>query len=983
MRIQLLTVFLCLVFFSGLTAAPFSISLQDSSVTDTSLAVRGFVFKKDSLFTEVTKNVLIQDQGIVSLYPAVSLQQSLKGKASGLYINESTGEPGSLQQMFIDGISMPLLTKKDVYQSQPLVVLDGIPLIIDEHPFAFDLQSYDYNRIGTATNLLAGIDLNNIKQIEVLKDMVGISVYGPRGANGVIVLTSKAAESKKKINFSTYFGFVQRPSVTTINGDFENNFRRQFYDRYTANGRYSEDDTYPVYLSDSLNNSYFGASNWSDLYYGNEMIHSVTADISGGSERANFRFSVGNMRNRGIAEKTSLDRYSAMFSINMSPLEWIQFSAMVNGNRLERNRNKNLRDRFAQMNYTPDLSAPLAPNKDVYRGYLNQFKNSFDENNTNLIQGHARLAFDFNKIKFFTRLAVDYSEGYRDLFYPRTVMEENSYASNYYGFSQRLMLENVLTFSEQFNERNKFFLEAGNTIQWDQYKYNNSYAYKGLNDFIKINLLESDPNSDNYLTPLAFPRELVYKFLDRTSHNLVSFYGKASYNFDEKYTLSFLLRGDGSSNAQPTKRWIVTPALGFTWNVKKDLFESSQVWSDLVFRINAGRLGRLNAYDNFSQGPQYTAEASYTGNMINPGYNGFAILSRPYDFGWVGYNIPWAYSDRLSVGIDAGWLNNRIRLSVDGYIKEDKNQILAIPSHSEYGYSQSYESGLNMRNRGVDLMISAQVLAPNKNVIGWTSSLNLGYNENQLTRLPGGLQELIIGNRLLKVGERADRFWVYTNEGIYLADQDVPVKDGQLLSYNGNVLQAGDPRWKDMNGDNVINDEDKTLKGNIFPKIVGGLENEFQYNNWTLNTHLYFNLGRKVLQQEMANRFDFINREGTSSIESVKEITFWEKRGDYSKYPLYNPWSVVRPYQAEQDLFLENASFLKLRSVTLGYDLTSWLKSRNSKIEGIYIYGSANNLFTISPYSGRDPELIDYTGYDTGYGMAIPKTFTLGIRMSL
>src|SRR5690606_1769856 len=112
-------------------------------------------------------------------------------------------------------------------------------------------------------------------------------------------------------------------------------------------------------------------------------------------------------------------------------------------------------------------------------------------------------------------------------------------------------------------------------------------------------------------------------------------------------------------------------------------------------------------------------------------------------------------------------------------------------------------------------------------------------------------------------------------------------------------------------------------------------------------------------------------------------ITFWEKRGDYSKYPIYNPWSTVIPYRAEQDLFLEDASFLKIRTVSIGYDLTSWIKAKSSTIQRLYVYGSANNLLTITPYTGRDPELVNYTGYDSGYGMEIPRTYTIGLKMDL
>ncbi|MNY34044.1 TonB dependent receptor [compost metagenome] len=137
------------------------------------------------------------------------------------------------------------------------------------------------------------------------------------------------------------------------------------------------------------------------------------------------------------------------------------------------------------------------------------------------------------------------------------------------------------------------------------------------------------------------------------------------------------------------------------------------------------------------------------------------------------------------------------------------------------------------------------------------------------------------------------------------------------------------------------------------------------------------------MNQQMANSLDFINREGGNSITSVKEITFWEKRGNRNDYPLYNPWSSVIPYRIDQDLFLENASFLKMRTLSVGYDLISALNKGKLKINSLYIYAMANNLFTLTKYKGQDPELVPYTGYDTGYGMPIPRTYTLGLKMNL
>ncbi len=917
----------------------------------------------------------------LSLYPAVSLQQNLKGQFAGLYVQEPSGEPGTIQNMFIRGAALPLLSKKDVYQVQPLVVLDGVPMVT-EHPFAYDIQQYEFNRIGPATNIYANIDMDNITSVKVLKDLDATIVYGPLAVNGAIILTSKSAANRRSINFNSYIGVAQKPRVTTINGIYENAFRQRFYDLYTTNGRYSDDESYPVYLSDSLNNAYSGPSNWTDEYYKNALVYGINFGISGGTNLANFRFSLGNTKNDGVADGTGLNRYSALFAINMKPIKWLLFSASVNANRLERQRNKNLRDRFAQVNYFPDLSAPLSPNKEFYSQYLSQFEKGFDDNKSNVIEGKARLAIDLGKFNFSSSFLMDYNEGYRDIFYARTLLQGNSYASNYYGFNQRLLLDNKATYDLKLNEIHDFRFTLGQATQWDTYKYNNAFAYKGANDFIKINLLQSNPFLDNYLGPLAFPRELTYRFLDKTFHNLVSFYGRADYNFKQKYSFSATLRADGSSNAQPTSRWFYSPVVAAAWNIKNEfLKDDDHRFNDLVLKASAGRLGRLNTYDNYAQGPQYTASVGYTGNLTVPGYNAFSVLTRPYSYGWVGYGIPWAYSDQINVGLDAGIFKNRLQFSLEWYSKTDKDQLLGIPDFAEYGYKQSIESGMSVNNKGIDLTVNAGIIQ--KKSLSWSSSLNFNHNSNKLKALPRGLSQTIVGDRLLKVGQPADQYWVYVNQGIYNSESEIPVVNGQKIKFNGIDLQPGDPKWEDRNGDNVIDNNDKVLKGHSLPTFYGGFYNNVKYKNWDMGINFYFNLGRDLINQEMANRFDFINREGNTNVNSIKEITFWEKRGDYSKYPLYNPWSTVIPYRVDQDLFLENASFVKLRSLTLGYDFSSILRKKNIKIGKIYAYTSVNNLFTLTDYTGQDPELAPYSGYDTGYGQPIPRTFTFGVKMEL
>src|SRR5690606_7799183 len=151
-------------------------------------------------------------------------------------------------------------------------------------------------------------------------------------------------------------------------------------------------------------------------------------------------------------------------------------------------------------------------------------------------------------------------------------------------------------------------------------------------------------------------------------------------------------------------------------------------------RASAGRIGRLNAFDNFSQGPSYSTQVGYTGNLITPGYNGMGVLPRPYEFGWSGYGIPWAYTDQLNIGVDLGLADERIQINLDWYTKYDRNQLLGIPSYAEFGYRQSYEAGMDVNNTGVELLMRVDAFRGAGN-FSWTPSLNINYNQNKLTAL--------------------------------------------------------------------------------------------------------------------------------------------------------------------------------------------------------------------------------------------------------
>lgn len=908
--------------------------------------------------------------------PNLSVQQVLKGQVAGLYVQEPTGEPGTEQNMILQGLSAPVFSKRDVYSQQPAVYINGI-FLTQENPFAYDVQKYDYNRIGPATNLLSNIDIDNIQSIEVIKDPIALAKLGPNAVNGAIWITTKAAKSGlRQININGFGGIVPAGNVQTTNGAFENNFRTQFYQRYATQENYAN---YASFLRDSTNLDYFGKSNWNDLYFKNTGIFGANLGITGGTERANFRFYGTGLRNATNADNTALEKYNAFFAINMMPFTWLTVSSYLNASRIDRFRNKSLRDRFAEVRYLPDFSNPLSPNKDNYQLFLNEYNKVLDDNRNNFVNGSLALNFEINKhLNFNSAVVFDYNEGIRNVFFPTTLMDETNYVSSYFGYNQRFGLNNVLTYDYKLNHSNAFKFELGQSTQNDVYKYNYSRGYDGSSDFIKLNVVDINLNaSGNFY---------LFRYIDKMQHHLMSFYGSANYSYKDLLNASVLLRRDGTSYGQLDSRWMTTPAFSLDWSLKNQLFKQNKFVNHLNLRAAWGRTVRLFLDDRFGGGPQYRTEYGWYEEPTIPTFGGFQGISRPYNSGWVGYQLTLPYSDRLSITASTTVLNNNLSLAATFYNRMDKNQLLNMPLSAESGYTSVFKNGMSVENNGLDLLLTANILK-NEKSLGWTSGFNLNFNKNKIKALPNGLSEVVIGDNKLQVGQSVGAYWLYINNGIYNTNAEVPVNPAtnEKMTFNGIALKAGDPRWVDYNGDYTVNEQDKKFVGDRMPKLIGGWMNEFKYKNFDLNFHLFFALGQKVINQFDANRYDFINKESAKDINSVREITSWQTTTRLKSYPIYNVWSNVVPYRTDQDLFLENASYLKLRSVTLGYDIaqSKYAAKKQLSFRRAYIYATASNLLTITKFSGTDPETVNFNGIYDGTGMPIARTFTLGLKLEL
>jgi len=912
--------------------------------------------------------------------PFISVQQYLKGNAAGLYVNEESGEPGAEQFMFIRGLNMPIFNKQDLIAQQPAVFVNGVPLA-QENALTYNIQRYDFNRVGSGTNILSTIDINNIEKMEVLKTPADLAVLGPIATNGAIWITTKNAQSGyRKINVDTYFGLLKSPSVYSINSQYENTFRDRYYQKYAT---LDQIQNKPLYVANTLDPNFYGASDWTDVYYKAKPVHYIGVGLLGGMDRANFMFNISKTKDQNF-DATSLNRYNVVFGINMLPAKWLTVSGNVNATRMDRDRNRSLRDRFAETRFVPDLANPLAPNVNAYNSFLRKYDGSVDDNINNSFFGSFSARAKFNELELNTRLAVDYEESLRDVFYGKALMDNNNFGSVYTGFNQRLSIMNNVKYTWLLNNSaQKIRLEAGQSYVSDFNKYDYVVAYNTPNDFIKI--------KETYLNDagtLFLNRNDIfgYPFTDKAKANLSSLYGRIGYSFKTLLDLDFVGRYDGYSNFSEYSRWLFTPVASARFNVHELL--KNEVLSTLVLKGSWGQFGNLLADNRFKIGPQYRVDLGYSDEPTLGSYAGLAGISQPYSFGWVNGYYNWPYSIRTNIGTEVGLYQNRVLFGLDYYNNKNKNLLVPTSMPAENGFAYKYVQGMTVQNSGLNFTLNAEVIK-HENDFGWTLFGNISWNKNKLVQLPYGLTSLVYGNRKIEVGKPVDAYWVYENKGIINTENDIPKGKLNLngtydpLTFSGLInFSPGDALWADNNSDGTIDENDKVLKGNALPVYTGGLGSNFSYKKFTLDFQFYMAFGHKLLNRLTSAKLDFVNNENSRDISYIKEITFWQKTFNYNDYPLYNPWSSTIPYRVDQDLFLENAGYLKLRSLTLGYDLSKLSLLERAQFSKALVYITASNLFTISSFSGGDPEQVDYMGYYNGRSLPIPKSIIFGLKLN-
>jgi TonB-dependent starch-binding outer membrane protein SusC len=931
------------------TSTVINVQMESDNIGLDEVVVIGYGSVKKS---DLTGSVALVDMGDLAEIPASSFDKKMQGRVAGVQVTTLSGQPGGATSMKIRGANSIMSG------TQPLYVIDGV-LMGSEQNLSW---------IGSpAENGLSSINPNDIESINILKDASATAIYGARGANGVVIITTKKGKpGKDKISFKAYIGMQQKASsIDVMNAS-------QFASLYNDAGFNADSAYVPLYPNpDSLGLG----TNWQDEIYRTAPIQNYQLTFSGGSEKTQYTISGDYFLQDGIIVGSDFTRYSFRMTLDQQVNKKLKIGTSIGLNRTINNTvptdtpggffpgvvntaltfNPTLPIYDEEGNYTltdPNADAWLDNPVAVTRSVQAVSK-------INRLIGNVYLEYDIIKdLKFKTSLATDIYQQTQDMYTPRTVYS-GSFNDGQARFStadfQTLLTENTLSYNKHFANNHQVNAVVGMTFQ-----KNNNRSYINIstgfpNDILGYYGIENAENMPN-----------IYTSFDETA--ILSYLGRINYNITKKYLFTVTGRVDGSSRFGSNYRYAFFPSAAIAWRmIEEDFVQNMGFFSDLKLRVSYGRSGndrfRNYAYISTITGTEYFFNGGSPATGFAPDFPANA-------------NLKWEKTDQFDIGVDMGFIDSRISIIADYYHKNTTDMLYnsALPYTS--GYSSYFKNIGNIRNSGFEFNIRTANLV---NKFKWNTDFNISFNSNKILDLGG--QTLYIDNDTykLKVGS-----WSVIQEGEQLgsfygleADGIWQLNEADEAAVYG--MQPGDFKYIDQNNDEKIDAADRKIIGHALPKFFWGMNNSFSYGNISLNIFIQGQHGNEILN---SNRFELESGNGLSNA-SVNMLDRWTPENPSNEYPRANREA---DYLHMSDRYLENGSYIRIKVITLSYTLPShWMQSL--KIDNARFYVTGENLFTFTKYTGFDPEVgrfgFDNTrmGYDYG-GYPSAKSYILGVILN-
>lgn len=937
----------------NLTLAPDNQSLND-------VVVIGYGTSKKADLVSSVGQVDMKD---MVKAPVRSIDESLAGRVAGVQVNSADGQPGSSVNIVIRGANS--ITQNN----SPLYVVDGFPIE------GFNLNVFDPQEV---------------ESIDVLKDASATAIYGARGANGVIMITTKKGKiGAPVITFS--------PTVS-----LDNNIKTmELMDTYdfakmqlelVPGALGSASDPTPIYvlltrpgktLEDYRNAS---ATDWQTPFFQTGVRQDYSLAVRGGSDKTVYAIS-GNLNDqKGTIINTAYKRYQGRITLDQALSNKVKVGINANYAYLLRAGNSAAQGTggsgttnilYSVWGYNPlsTYTEDTAIDETTSSGTDYKFNPILNQNN--LLRNNK--THNLNLSGYFdyaitNNLRLKITGGINNT---RVINEEFNNSNTYPGSpntapgrtsgvngsiaeanTNNWSNENTLTWTKTYNKSHNLNILAGFSAQG-----NTTSAYGYGATFLPNEKLGLSGLNEGIVNPVTTATSSLWA--------LSSFYGRLKYNFKSKYYIEGSYRADGSSKFAPGNKWSYFPSIGASWRfIKEDFLKNSKIISDGKLRASFGKTGN-NRVNDFA----YLSSNDVVPGSSYPWNNAYVTSIIPTALG--NPKVKWETTDQYDAGVDLGFLKNRISLTVDVYKKNTKDLLLKATLPTSSGYTSAFKNVGAVSNRGLEITLSTVNI--NTPDFQWNSSFNISFNRNKVLALAEDQQTLLsttnwdnaytnIPSYIAKIGEPLGLMYGFIWDGVYQYSDFNKTSTGEYLlkdnvPSNGAArqnIQPGDIKYKDLNGDGTVNTADYAVIGRSLPLHTGGFSNNFTYKNFDLNVFFQWSYGNDI---QNVNRLVFEgNALGKRFLQQFASYTDrWSPDNQGSANYRTGGFSVAG-YSSRT---IEDGSFLRLKTVSLGYNIPKTVLDR-IKIKAARIFVSGQNLYTWTKYTGLDPEVSTYNSVLTG-----------------
>lgn len=916
--------------------------------------------------------------------PAASFDMLLQGRLAGVNVQNFSGAPGASPTLAVRGTSAISLnySNDDYYSviSNPLYVIDGVPQ---------PTEQFVSPNTGTGTNYLAGLNPNDIESVDVLRDASAAAIYGSRAANGVVMITTKKGRNgDPRFMVSGYSGLTQRPELREVTlGRTE----RQQKLAVLKNQLTANDYRYlPILLTDSLNPAFNGNTDWQDLFYQKGKVNSADLSVSGGSSVSSYRFSGNYYDEQGIIKATGFKRYTGRLNLSTKAIdERLTINPIVaySYNKRARGTGSDASPIALSAGSMPTSLLTLSPAKRDF--LLGTYDQNLDNNESSNLNTNLNLIFNIAPGLTFTSQSA-YIRDIANRLYnrPSALMSgAGNYSSAFSYESNQVRISNFLTYSKQLGKHSINVL-AGQEAEKNRIQTIAAWGGQGVSDQIQV--------------VTGFLQNNIGANSDLQKWSQLSYLGRFSYDFDSKYLFSGAIRADGSSRFGENNKWGYFPSASVGWILTEESFLKNNPHITLLkIRGSYGLTGALPP-SNYLQYNLYNVNnGGYQGNSGATSYNGQVAITPNFTNGVAQRNLSWERNRQWNIGVDLELYKGRFTSTIDLFNKENYDGLFDVMLPVTSGYDYAKTNSVGIRNSGVDIQLSADVL-PRSSTLKWRSNLNLSYVKNRIMNLPNGGRDLVMdGDRfdkshILSVGSPINSFYLYRTLGVFSTLEDIPVNPytGERYRNSNGVFNPGDFYFEDVDGDYFIDvfnsglNPDKRVLGDPNFKWTGGWNNVFTYKDFSLTLFFTYGFGRDVLNLFESDQFnnstsgDAVSNFVYYSIRDLDKLNIWRKPGDQAEYAKYDIGTYRYYYTSAQTFFLESGSYMRFKNLILSYNLPERITKR-WHISRVRVFGIMDNVARWQKSKKLpDAEAVNPYGEYNGGGYPIPRKYTLGFELT-